>query len=506
VGTIVETRSGKIEGTDEDGLQVFRGIPYAAPPVGERRFAAPEREEPWAGVRSAARFGKSAPQAKVNLPLPGMDMGETGEDCLTLNVWTPSADSARRPVLVWIHGGGFIIGSGSQSIYDGKHLAGRGDVVVVTINYRLGPLGYLDLTRICPDLPGAVANAGMRDQAAALQWVHENIDAFGGNPGDVTIFGESAGGMSVGTLLAMPSAKGLFRRAIPQSGASHNFHTHDTATRVAEAFLENLGLSPAEATRSLRELPAEALTQGQDQTMASLGGSLGLLPFQPTLDDDSLPESPLDAIRTGHAADVQLMTGCTRDEWKLFAFLDMKIFQVDEAGLVDRLAKTVPEVDAHGLVETYRRARADRGQSVEPPELFFAIETDRIFRIPATRLVEAQCGQQPSTYLYRFDWESPALNGVLGACHAIELPFVFGTHAGPGGEMFSGHGAEADALGARTMDAWLSFARNGSPGHDGLPAWPAYELESRPTLLLGPECRLELDVQAPERLFWEGVL
>jgi len=506
MGTIVETRSGKVEGAAEEGLYAFRGIPYAAPPVGARRFCAPEREEPWSGVRDASAFGTSAPQPGLRLPLPGMDVGPTDEDCLTLNVWTPGADAGHRPVLVWIHGGGFVIGSGSQSVYDGAHLARRGDVVVVTINYRLGPLGYLDLTRICPNLPGAVANAGMRDQAAALAWVRENIAAFGGNPDDVTIFGESAGGMSVGTLLAMPSAKGLFHRAIPQSGASHNFHTHETATAVAEAFLATLGLTPAEATRGLRDLPAEKLVEGQNQTMASLGTSLGLLPFQPVLDADSLPESPLEAVRTGHARDVQLLTGCTRDEWKLFAFLDMSILQLDETGLIDRLAKAIPEVDAHTLVATYRQARTERGQPAEPPALYMAIESDRVFRIPATRLAEAQSAQQPSTYLYRFDWESPALNGALGACHAVDLPFVFGTHGGRGGEMFSGHGPEADALAARTMDAWLSFARRGSPGHDGLPAWPAYEPETRPTLILDRECRLELDLEAPERRFWEGVL
>jgi para-nitrobenzyl esterase len=408
--------------------------------------------------------------------------------------------------MVWIHGGAFIIGAGSQPIYDGAHLAGRGDVVVVTINYRLGPLGFLDLTRVCPDLPGAAPNCGMLDQVAALRWVHENIAAFGGNPDDVTIFGESAGGMSVGTLLAMPSARGLFHRAIPQSGAGHNFHREDGAARVAETFLSHLGLTPAEATQSLRELPAEKLVAGQSQTMATLETQHGLLPFQPVVDGDVLPEAPVDCVRAGHASHVQLMTGHTRDEWKLFGFLDMKVYQLDHAGLVGKLSKLVPEVDTAELVETYRRARADRGQSVEPTELFFAIETDRIFRLPATRLVEAQSLHQPNTYLYRFDWESPALGGNLGACHAVELPFVFGTWAGPGGEMFSGHGPDADALGARTMDAWLSFARNGSPGHDALPAWPAYDTDDRPTLLLGKECRLAHDLDAPERLFWDGVL
>jgi len=506
MGTIVETRSGKVEGTVEDGLHVFRGIPYAAPPVGPRRFAAPEPEEPWAGVRQAGAFGPSAPQPTLRLPLPGMDVGRVGEDCLYLNVWTPAADGGRRPVLVWIHGGGFVIGSGSQPVYDGAHLARRGDVVVVTVNYRLGPLGFLDLSHLAPAVPGAAANAGLRDQVAALAWVRDNVAAFGGDPGQVTVFGESAGGMSVGTLVAMPSARGLFRRAIPQSGASHNFHTPETARQVAEAFLGKLGIAPGHAAAELREIPADKLVEGQNQTMASIGTSLGLLPFQPVVDGQALPEPPLAGIRAGHAAEVELLTGSTRDEWKLFMFLDPDVFRLDEAGLVEKLAKRIPALDARALVDTYRSAREARGLDVQPVALFQAIETDRIFRIPATRLAEAQHAWQPRTFLYRFDWESPALGGVLGACHAVELPFVFGTWQAPGGEMFAGHGPEAAALAARTMDAWLGFARSGDPGHADIPEWPAYDLTARPTLVFGRECRLEQDVDAVERRLWDGVL
>ncbi len=503
--TQVETRWGRLRGAQQGDLRIFRGIPYARPPVGALRFRAPLPPEPWAGERDATRFAPSAPQNPLLLPLPGMGVGPVDEDCLYLNVWTPGADELRRPVLVWIHGGGFVIGSGSQPIYDGSALARRGDVVVVTINYRLGPLGFLYLSELCPELEGAVANAGLRDQVAALAWVVQNIEAFGGDPGRVTIFGESAGGMSVGTLFGMPSARGLFARAVAQSGAGHNVHTRETATRVARSFLDELGIAPSGAARQLRELPWRRLLDTQQQTLLKLGRGLGLLPFQPIVDGDSLPESPLSAVRAGAVAHVPLLTGTTRDEWRLFTFLDADALHLDEAGVVAKLSERLPGIDAPQLVDRYRRARQGRA-SLAPPDLFFAIETDRIFRIPAIRLAEAQCLHQQGTWLYRFDWESPVLGGALGACHAIDLPFVFGAQGRAGFKTFAGDGPQADALAGRVMDAWLAFARLGDPGHPGLPDWPPYELGTRPTLLLGPECRLERDPDGDERRFWEGRL
>jgi para-nitrobenzyl esterase len=303
----------------------------------------------------------------------------------------------------------------------------------------------------------------------------------------------------------MPSARGLLRRALAQSGASHHFHSCETATGVARSFLDQLGMSAAEAGRKLREVPPSKLLETQRQTMFRLGTSLGLLPFQPVVDGDSLPDSPLAAVRAGSAADVSLLTGTTRDEWKLFAFLDPDVFKLDEAGLVAKLAKRIPDVDAAELVAAYRRTRDGR-EPATPAALFLAIETDRVFRIPAIRLAEAQRPHQPHTFMYRFDWESPALGGVLGACHAIELPFVFGTYAREGYEMFAGHGPEADVLAARVMDAWIAFARSGEPQHPELPDWPPYEPQARSTMILGPECRLESDPGAADRRFWEGIL
>ncbi len=498
--TVIETPSGKLSGREEDGVRVFRGIPFARPPVGPRRFRAPEPPAPWAGVREAGDFGPSAPQAPIQLPLPGMDVGPMDEDCLYLNVYAPSGGAARKPVMVWIHGGGFVIGSGSQIVYDGARLARRGDVVVVTVNYRLGALGFLHLAELCPGLGEAVSNAGMRDQVAALEWVRGHIEAFGGDPSNVTIFGESAGGMSVATLLGMPAARGLFARAIPQSGAAHHFHTREVATRVAERFLECLGVTPAEAGRALRDLPASKLVEAQGQTQIALGQSVGLLPFQPVLDSDSLPRPTLQAVREGSLSGVSLLAGTTRDEWKLFTLMDPSVPGLDEPRLLARLGSDVPEVDADELVSTYGEARRGRGDPAAPLDLFAAVRTDHAFRIPAVRLAEAQAVHEPRTFMYRVDWESPLLGGLLGACHGIELPFVFGTHDLPGGEAFAGKGPELESLSARMMDAWLAFARSGDPG------WRAYEPERRTTRLFARACEVEDDPHGAERRVWEGRL
>jgi para-nitrobenzyl esterase len=508
MGSIVETRSGKVEGVAGDGVEIFRGIPFARPPVGPLRFAAPAPEQPWKGVRSAAEFGTSALQHPMMLPLPGMEVGPMDEDCLYLNVYTPVADDARRPVMVWIHGGGFVIGSGSQALYDGAPLAARGDVVVVTVNYRLGPLGFLYLADLCPDLEGAVGNAGIRDQIAALEWVRDNIERFGGDPGNVTIFGESAGGMSVGTILGMPSARGLFRRAIPQSGAAHNVHTRETASEVAEHFLETLGIAPADAAGALRDVPPDKLLDTQQQTVLKLGTRLGLLAFQPLVDGTSLPESPLEAVRSGHSGDIDLLTGTTRDEWKLFGFLDAGLATLDDAGLLARLEPQVPDAaTARNIVDIYRGARS--GQSpAEPKDLFFAIETDRVFRIPALRLADAHQAHHANVFLYQFTWESPLMGGALGACHAIELPFVFGIVGREGAEGFAGKGPDAERLAANMMDAWIAFARTGDPSHPGLPGgrWEPYDARKRATMVMGRECAIDHDVAGAEREAWEGLI
>lgn len=497
---IVETQSGRIEGRREGALLEFRGIPYAAPPVGPLRWRAPQPAEPWSGLRNAAEYGGSAPQTPLQIDfLPGMDVGPQSEDCLYLNVTTRAADGGGRPVLVWIHGGAFTIGSGSQTMYDPTHLAGR-DVVVVRINYRLGALGFLDLAPELGDAYEGSGNLGILDQIAALSWVRDNIAAFGGDPECVTIFGESAGGMSVGTLLGTPSARGLFQRAIPQSGAAHSVSSADQAEVVVAETLAALGLSRAQ---ELLEVPPDKLLEAQTTVTRRLAGR-ALLPYRPCVDGAALPQHPHRAIAEGLSAEVPVMVGATRDEWTLLSLIDPSTGTLDEAGLRERVARWVD--DADGLIAAYAAARRARAAPVDPRSLFIAIETDRVFRIPAIRLGEAQSAHQPDTWQYLFTWESPMLGDLLGACHGIDVPFVFGTAGSPAAEKFVGTAPGAQALTERTVGAWLEFARSGKPGHGDLPDWPAFEQGQRSTMLLGPECVVEHDPFGAERAAWDGIL
>jgi para-nitrobenzyl esterase len=493
-----EVATGRLAGRRDAGVDLFLGIPFAAPPTGEGRFRAPRPPEPWSGVRDATRYGFASPQNALDAgALPGMDVGRQDEDCLTLNVFTPAADAGRRPVMVWIHGGAFVIGAGSQAIYDGRSLARHGDVVIVTINYRLGALGFLDLGARFGEEARDSGNLGLRDQIAALEWVRENIGAFGGDPGNVTIFGESAGGMSVGALLGSPRARGRFQRAIPQSGAAHNAHDPETAARVLDFFLKEVGVSELSA---LREAPLERILAAQLQCMLRAAELEVLLPFQPAFGDDLLPAAPLEAVRGGNAAGVPMMIGTTRDEWSLFAFMDPELASLDEAGLLARASARVGAEAAPCVVEAYRK----QAPTDSPTEHFIALETDRVFRVPALQLADAQALHAP-VYVYEFAWRSPALGGALGACHALELPFVFDTLDAPGMASFAGKGADARSVSENMMGAWLAFARDADPCHTALGGWPLHDPEARPTLVIDVETRVELAPRAETARAWEGL-
>jgi para-nitrobenzyl esterase len=505
----VEIASGRIQGSREDGVLVFRGIPYARPPQGALRLRAPQPPLPWAGVRETRSFGPAAPQNPGRLAaLLGNPTEAISEDSLLLNVWTPALDGARRPVLVWLHGGGFTTGSGSQPIYRGAGLAERGDVVVVTVNYRLGALGYLHLPALARDAEGHSANFGLLDQLAALGWVKENIAAFGGDPALVTIFGESAGAMSVGTLLGTPRARGLFARAILQSGAASNVYQPEDAIRVSEAFMKELGLAPDDVD-GLRAAPLEAVLAAQERAVSQLLGVIPALPFQPVVDGDVLPRPPLDAIADGLARDVSVLIGTNLEEQKLYSPTDPKAHSLDEEGLLRRCRRTQPQPGLDGrprgehAVRHYRAAREGR-HDVSPRELWFAIETDRWFRIPATRLAEAQAAHQPATYAYLFTWKSPALNGMLGSCHALEIPFVFGCVGDRMVQRFTGDHPAVPVISQRMQDAWLAFARSGDPAHPELGAWPRYDAARRATMVFGEECRVEHAPFEAERAFWDA--
>jgi para-nitrobenzyl esterase len=500
--TIVETGLGKLQGFEKDGVRVFRGVPYARPPVGPLRFRAPEPLAPWAGIRDATQYGPACHQPPLMLAaLPGFDIGTQSEDCLYLNVYAPAGASPanRKPVLFWIHGGAFVIGAGSQSIYDGTKLAKRGDVVVVTINYRLGVFGFLSLGQ----REAAAANPGLLDQIAALAWVREHIAAFGGDPGDVTIFGESAGGMSVGTLLGCPAARGLFHKAIPQSGSCQAIHDHESAGAVTTAVVGALGLASPNV-QQLREIPAEKLQEVQQAVSMQLMIASGaqLLPFQPVVDGDVLPRHPFEQVRDGLSRDVRLLIGSTRDEWKLFGFMDPEVRQLDAQRIAKRIVQRAPRADGAAIVAGYRANRPEADWA----SIWLAIETDRVFRMPAIRTAEAQAKYQPDVFSYLYTWESPGFGGLLGACHAIEIAFVFGCLDLPGGENFVGTGPEVERLADRTMDAWLAFAKSGDPSHAGIGPWQRYDTKRRATMELGAECRVVDDPFGAERALWDGVI
>jgi para-nitrobenzyl esterase len=502
MSAIASTRYGKVEGEEQPGLSVFKGIPFAAPPTGPRRWLPPEKPAPWSGTRDARKFGGVAPQLPMLLnALAAMVIDDPQtEDCLYLNVWTPAVDNRKRPVMVWIHGGAFAIGSGSQTLYDGSTLARRGDVVLVTVNYRLGPLGFLRLADITNGKIPAGGNEGILDQIAALEWVRDNIAEFGGDPGNVTIFGESAGGMSVGTLLAAPAARGLFHKAIPQSGACHTGAPRERATRNAERIMSKLGASGADAIRALTPdqllkgtLLADGKTPDPEFGMA----------YQPVIDGAVMPRAAFEIVSEGASSDVAIMVGSTLDEWKLFAPMDRGIAKLDRAGLAARLSRRMSPEAADKLISDYERARASHGASITPPDIFNALETDRIFRIPAVRLAEVHAQRRSRIHQYLFTWPSPAAGGMLGSCHALELGFVFGTNHIPGMPQFAGTGPIVERLATEMQDAWLAFARTGDPSCASLGAWLQYDAARRTTMILGAKSEAEEAPYDGERRAWD---
>jgi para-nitrobenzyl esterase len=486
VTPVVEVTQGKLSGLVKDGVQRFNGIPFAK----AKRWQMPEAADPWAGVRDATRFGAIAPQVKsASEGVLGGTPGEQHEDCLFLNVWTPACDSGKRPVMVWIHGGAFVTGAGSVGTYNGKYLAARGDVVVVTINYRLGVFGFLNLRDASGGKAPGTGSEGIADQIEALRWVRDNIRAFGGDPNNVTIFGESAGGMSVGALLASPAARGLFHKAIPQSGAADIGMTRERSAQLAEMVLEKLGVDAMTAIT----LPGKTVLDAQAALLATPNAT-GALPFGPTVDGDILPKRGIQMVREGNAAGVPVLTGTTRDEWKLFS-LGMNPLTDERLGRY--MAQRVGEENRERFLSVY-----SEGSLMDRWEAFM---TDHTFMAPATRLLDAQAPHAPA-YLYRFDWPSPALGGKLGACHAIEIGFVFGTYNEKAAGKFFGEGPIADAISIAMMDAWIEFARRGSPSCEATGAWQRYDAKSRKTMIFGESApHMTGAPNEARRAAWESV-
>jgi para-nitrobenzyl esterase len=493
--TIVATRSGKVEGLERDSVHVFRGIPYAAAPVGPRRWQPPAREEAWEGTRDATSFSPQSAQTEFSLTkIMGQKQPPYSEDSLYLNVWTPGCDDARRPVMVWIHGGAFVWGAGDTPWYDGTKFARHGDVVLVTINYRLNAFGFLHLTDLFGDRFAGSGNAGILDQVAALEWVRECIAAFGGDPQRVTIFGESAGAASVGTLLGTPAARGLFRGAIPQSGAASWVSTREQATKVAAGVVAKLGVGSD--VDALLAVPTDAVLAALP---AFREDGEAQLPFEPVVDGIVLRERPLAAIADGNAAGVRVLTGTNADEMTLFTVADPAVADLDDAGGRRRMYNAFGDAGVK-VFESYRTRRPD----MTPPELWVRLATDGVFRVPAIRLLEAQLPHGP-VWSYFFTFPSPVFGGVLRSTHALEIPFVFDNLDRGGAEMLTGHGSERGPIADAMHRAWIAFARDGDPNHAGLPQWPQYDLDQRATMRFDTECEVLFDPGRVDREAYEPV-
>jgi para-nitrobenzyl esterase len=418
------------------------------------------------------------------------------EDCLFLNVSTPGLDNERRPVMVWIHGGAFAIGSGSQEMYRDSPLVKRGNVVLVTINYRLGVLGFLNLNELTGGKIPSTGNEGLLDQVAALEWVRDNIANFGGDPANVTIFGESAGAMSVGCLMNMPKAQGLFHKAILESAVGDLARPLAPSVQIAEVFLKIVGLKADDAA-GLRKLSVEKILTAQQDLAIKTGQ--GMAPVIPVADGKILPMMPLDSFTAGLASKVPTLVGSNLEEEKLFAAMNPIPRKMDEAGLIKTLQRFVLEKDVPRVIETYRQARTKRGEPTTPVEIYSAINTDLMFRRVALRMAEAQCRNGLAAYNYLFTWKSPSMGGALGACHVLEIPFVFGNLE----EGFCGAGPDADKLSLQMQDAWAAFARSGNPGTGNL-KWEPY-CDQKLTMVWGKNSHMEKLVYEPERHVWDIV-
>jgi para-nitrobenzyl esterase len=441
--------------------------------------------------------------------VPG-DPTESSEDCLSLNVWTPGIDDRERPVLVWLHGGGFTSGTGASRLYDGRYLAEAGDVVVVTLNYRIGALGFL-AHGVLAGGDGGIGNWGLLDQLLALRWVRESIGALGGDPGNVTVFGESAGGMSVSSLMAAPSATGLFHRAIVQSGPPLT-----TGIPLAERRAEDLaalatqiaGLAAGKITRaSLEALPPPALVEAAavlGPRAARQAGGLPL-PLLPVVDGSLLTAPPGSAIAAGGGARVPLLIGTTRDETAFFSAAASLNGQRPDHPDVQRVGARIDRMlggDGDGIAEAYLEARSRRGEDTSPASVWTAVTTDYVFRIPSIALAEAHAANGSPAFSYLFTWEAELFGTALGSCHALDLPFVFGTLADRAIAPFSGSGPDAVALSRRMQAAWLAFARTGDPSCEAIGEWDRYEPERRPTMVLGADCGMQSDPRSEERKAW----
>jgi para-nitrobenzyl esterase len=492
--SLVRLASGAVRGSNEDGVFAFLGVPYAAPPFGANRMRPPQPVEGWTGERDATAYGPTVPKGDYPPQYTLLFPEEVipGEECLNLNVWTPDPGATGLPVLVWIHGGSFMNGSGSVGAYDGAAFA-RDGVVCVTINYRLAAEGFLFLG-------DGLANLGLLDQLAALRWVQDNIAAFGGDPARVTVAGESAGAMSVTTLLSMPLSAGLFAQAIAQSGAGAHTITEQEGRTVAGYLAEALGVPPerdaikAVALDKLVQAASDLVVEVQTNPDPARWGqlTLSLLPFAPAVDGTVVPAAPLPALASGQGSDVALLIGSNRDEARLFFVAPDTIDLIDEPTLA--AAAAAYGLTAHGL-GVYRSSRP----AASPGDVLAAVVSDWFFRIPAIRVAETRAAAATAgTWMYRFDLPEPEDNHRFGACHAAEIPFAFGTVSRPELQPLIGE-KPSQAAADRVHRIWVDFITRGDPG------WARYDAARRTTGVLAQDVSVVDDPAGDERAVWEGV-
>ncbi len=480
------TASGSVRGVAESGLDVFRGIPYAAPPVDERRFRPPAPVAPWTDVRDATAFGPACPQDPDE-----HEMAEgtpTSEDCLTLNVWSRS-DGAQAPVVVFIHGGGFTAGSTLDPWYDGAAFAQRG-IVFVSLQYRVGPLGWLDLSKLGPQYATS-GNDGLQDQMAALRWVRTNAAAFGGDPKNVTIVGESAGAISISALLGSPAADGLYDRAILESGTPGTVATRDWSQRVFERFVEFSGVSEPE---DILSLPTDRVLDAARQIYDT---ELSDTAFHPLVDGVILPQLPMRRIAAADGPKVPVIIGTNLDEARYWLYYIPELDRLPLRYYRPWLESLVGE-RADDVIAAYRAERPE----LDEAQTGLALSGDVGFRMPAIRMAEALSARGVPVWMYLATIDSPDLDGRMGSAHAIELPFVFDNLTADRAPELVGTDPANEALADTTQRLWVSFATDGVPSASGAPKWPTYDAADRTTLLLDRTLAIEDDPYPASRNAW----